>query len=126
VLPIHVIYHIAIDLCADAEDGLRYRTYITSPAWRSNPARLAQIATARGRCRLCFARASRGRRLEVHHATYRRLAREAPRDLIALCRPCHRDVETFLRRRRHASRRPVRSDVKRLHDFRRPLVDPTR
>src|SRR5689334_11595413 len=34
--------------------------------------------------------------------------------------------KSFLRRRRYASRRPVRCDVVRLHDVRRTLVDPTR
>ncbi|MDT4738413.1 hypothetical protein [Bradyrhizobium sp. WYCCWR 12699] len=105
---------------------MRYRKYIESDAWRSNPARLAELAASRGRCRLCSARASRGWRIEVHHATYRRLGRERRVDLIALCSCCHRDVETFLRRRRYARRVPLRRDVVRVHDFRRPLVDPTR
>jgi hypothetical protein len=105
---------------------LRYRNYIASHAWRSSPVRLAELAASRGRCRICSAKASRGWRLEVHHATYRRLGCELRGDLIALCSACHRDVESFLRRRRYASRRPVRRDVVRMHDFRRPLVDPTR
>ena len=107
-------------------ERLQYRKYIASDAWRSNPARLAELAASRGRCRICAARASRGWRLEVHHSNYRRLGRELRGDLIALCSACHRDVESFLRRRRYASRRPVRRDVVRMHDFRRPLVDPTR
>ena len=106
--------------------GRRYRRYIASHAWRSNPARLDALAAARGRCRLCFGRASRVGRLEVHHATYRRLFRERAGDLIALCPDCHRDVESFLRRRRYAHRRPIRSDVVCLRDVRRTLVDPTR
>jgi hypothetical protein len=105
---------------------LRYRNYIASHAWRSNPARLSELAFARDRCRLCYVRASATCRLEVHHSTYRRLGREARGDLIALCGACHREVESFLRRRRFAVRRPIRADVVRLRDFRRPLVDPTR
>jgi 5-methylcytosine-specific restriction endonuclease McrA len=105
---------------------LRYWNYIASHAWRSNPVRLTELAASRGRCRLCSARASLGWRLEVHHSNYRRLGREARGDLIALCSACHRDVESFLRRRRYAVRRPIRADVVRLRDFRRPLVDPTR
>jgi hypothetical protein len=105
---------------------LRYRNYIASHAWRSNPVRLAELAASRGRCRLCSARASARWPLEVHHATYRRLGREARGDLIALCGACHRDVESFLRRRRYATRLPVRNDVVCLRDVRRRLVDPTR
>jgi hypothetical protein len=105
---------------------LRYRHYIASHAWRSNPVRLSEIAASGGRCRLCFEPASGGLRLEVHHGTYARLGHEAPGDLIALCSQCHRDVENILRRRRYAVRTPVRRDVVRLRDVRRRLVDPTR
>jgi 5-methylcytosine-specific restriction endonuclease McrA len=103
-----------------------YRHYIASHAWRSNKVRLSEIAASGGRCRLCFEPASSELRLEVHHATYARLGNEADGDLIALCSQCHKDVETFLRRRRFAVRRPVRSDVVRLRDVRSKLVDPTR
>jgi 5-methylcytosine-specific restriction endonuclease McrA len=105
---------------------LRYRNYIASHAWRSSPVRLAELAGSRGRCRICAARASRGWRLEVHHSNYRRLGRELRGDLIALCSACHRDVESFLRRRRYARRRPVRNDVVPLRDLRYRLFDPTR
>ena len=105
---------------------MRYRSYIASHAWRSNPARVAEIAACGGRCRLCFEPANGNFRLEVHHGTYARLGHEADGDLIALCSQCHRDVETFLRRRRYAVRQPVRSDVVPLRDVRRRLVDPTR
>jgi hypothetical protein len=105
---------------------LHYRHYIASHAWRSNPVRLAELASSGGHCRLCFACASDGSRLEVHHGTYRRLGHEAHGDLIALCRTCHREVETFLRRRRYAARIPVRADVLPSRDLRRRLVDPTR
>jgi hypothetical protein len=60
------------------------------------------------------------------HGGYRRLGHETVGDLIALCGPCHREVETFLRRRRFANHTAPRVDVVSLRDRRRPLVDPTR
>jgi hypothetical protein len=106
--------------------GLQYRHYIASHEWRSNPARLTELTAADGHCRLCFTCTSAGARLEVHHATYVRLGCEDHGDLIALCSECHREVESFLRRRRYANRGVVRNDVLQLRDVRRPLVDPTR
>ncbi len=73
-----------------------------------------------------FAEAEPGFPIEVHHATYERLGREAVGDLLALCRRCHREVTCFLRRRRYGRRSPRRADVPRLRDTRRPLFDPTR
>lgn len=105
---------------------MRYRGYIRSLRWSRNAARLSELASCGGRCRLCFERGSRGAPLQVHHATYRRLGREIVGDLVALCGPCHRDVEDILRRRRYAGRAPIRADVRPLRDGRRPLVDPTR
>ena len=105
---------------------MRYRKYIASHAWRRNPARRAELRASRGHCRLCFGHSREVGRLEVHHATYVRLTREIQGDLIALCRSCHREVTSFLRRRRYADRRPIRNDVVALRDLRYRLVDPTR
>jgi 5-methylcytosine-specific restriction endonuclease McrA len=62
---------------------VNYRIYIESEAWR----RKASAARKRAgyRCQRCHANA----RLDVHHKTYARLGYELPKDLIALCRPCH-------------------------------------
>jgi 5-methylcytosine-specific restriction endonuclease McrA len=105
---------------------MRYRRYITSFRWRGNAARLSELAACRGRCRLCFEPGSRDAPLEVHHATYRRLGGERFGELVALCGPCHRDVEDILRRRLYARRPSLRADVRPMRDGRRPLVDPTR
>ena len=36
--------------------------------------------------------------MDVHHKTYKRVMRERPEDLQALCRPCH-EIEDVRRRR---------------------------
>lgn len=105
---------------------MHYHSYICSTRWRTNAARLSELAFSGGRCRLCFESGTPEAPLEVHHATYRRLGRESVGDLIALCRPCHRGVEDMIRRRRYARRSPLRADVRPMRDVRRPLVDPTR
>jgi hypothetical protein len=105
---------------------LNYAKYISSEAWRRCPARLAELEAAGHRCRICFQEGTSHSPLEVHHATYRRLGQEEVGDLLALCGPCHREVTTFLRRRRYHRRPPLRADVLRMRDTRCALVDPTR
>jgi 5-methylcytosine-specific restriction endonuclease McrA len=105
---------------------LNYRHHIASEKWRSSPARLAELAAANNRCRLCFAAGAKGSPLEVHHATYERLGREALGDLLALCHDCHVKVTSFLRRRRYRRRTPRRADVPQIRDVRNSLIDPTR
>lgn len=105
---------------------MQYRNYIASNRWRTNPARLAELDSANGRCRICFEKATTDAPLEVHHATYVRLGHEALGDLLAVCHDCHRKVTSFLRRRRYGRRTPRRADVPQLRDARHLLVDPTR
>lgn len=100
---------------------VKYRNYIKSDAWKSNPARLKVLADADGRCRLCHAKA----KLEVHYSTYERLGCERETDLIPLCRRCHREVTSFLRARRYAAVTPRRADVIQLRDPRTLQTDPT-
>jgi len=80
-----------------------YVTYITSAAWRSNPARQRELAAANFACRLCPNAAAIGARIEVHHRTYERLGHELDGDLIALCSECHLGVTSMLRARRYAA-----------------------
>jgi hypothetical protein len=105
---------------------MNYRDYIASNKWRNSPARLHELDAAGNRCRICFERATARSPLEVHHATYDRLGCEAIGDLLTLCHLCHREVTTFLRRRRYHGRAARRADVPRLRDTRRALIDPTR
>jgi hypothetical protein len=64
---------------------VEYRTYIRSDLWR----RRATAAKRRAgwRCQVCAAREAV---LDAHHNDYRRLGWEHPRDLVVLCRKCHR------------------------------------
>jgi 5-methylcytosine-specific restriction endonuclease McrA len=64
-----------------------YVAHLRSPAWRA----IARQALERAdwRCQVCNADRWFSR-LEVHHRTYERLGREAPKDLIVLCRHCHK------------------------------------
>lgn len=79
----------------------RYSKYIQSPAWSTNPARLAELRLSGGRCRLC----NRQQRLTVHHRTYVRLGRESVSDLTTLCHDCHEMVTAELRKRKYSRKR---------------------
>lgn len=65
-----------------------YRNYLKSPQWDER--RRAALGRARYRCERCGANAP----LQVHHLTYKRIFRERPDDLQALCFPCHRWAHT--------------------------------
>jgi hypothetical protein len=118
----YMIYHMR----KNENPAMSYETFISSEKWRKSPVRLAELDSAGNRCRICFDEAEAGSPIEVHHATYERLGREAIGDLLALCGRCHREVTCFLRRRSYGRRSPRRADVPRLRDIRRPLFDPTR
>jgi hypothetical protein len=60
-----------------------YRAVMGSGRWRRR--RAAAIRRAGRRCQRCGARGP----LDVHHLTYRRLGRERPGDLVAVCERCH-------------------------------------
>jgi hypothetical protein len=107
------------------EKALQYNHYMRSAAWRKSPARLREFAAADFKCRLCAAGPTEGAGLEAHHRSYIRFGHEIDGDLTALCRPCHNEVTSFLRRRRYASTVPFRSDTRRMTVV-VPLFDPTR
>jgi 5-methylcytosine-specific restriction endonuclease McrA len=71
--------------------SLRYRLYLRSPMWRMR--RRLWILQARGRCQDC----GRwwGRRLTIHHLTYRRLGHERRKDIRVLCWRCHHARHDF-------------------------------
>jgi 5-methylcytosine-specific restriction endonuclease McrA len=105
---------------------MNYVDYMASSRWRNNKARVREMATAGGKCRLCAARDSSVGSLEAHHRDYENLGNEQDGDLVALCGECHREVTSFLRRRRYRTRTPLRADVPRMRDVRTTLCDPTR
>jgi hypothetical protein len=82
-----------------------YGRYISSAAWQTSPARLAELRAAGHRCRLCFASGEEAR-LEVHHRTYRNFGCELAEDLTTLCHDCHLHVTCMERARKYA-RSPV-------------------
>jgi hypothetical protein len=67
----------------DRAHTARYRAVMASGGWRRR--RAAAIRRAGRRCQRCGVRGP----LDVHHLTYRRLGRERPGDLLALCESCH-------------------------------------
>lgn len=102
---------------------MNYHDYIASHRWRTNEARLRELAMAGGKCRLCSSEAPP---LEAHHRDYVNLGDEQDGDLVALCGECHREVTSFMRRRRYAACLPMSADAPRMHDVRAVLFDPTR
>jgi hypothetical protein len=62
----------------------KYREYLRTPGWQSR--REVAVATAAQRWQDCKRETDR---FDVHHITYRRVGRERPRDLVALCHDCH-------------------------------------
>lgn len=99
-----------------------YASYIASHRWRTNAARLRELAVAQGKCRLC----SREQPLEAHHRDYDNLGNERDGDLVALCGECHHEVTGIIRRRRYQTRKPLCADVRCMRDARIALRDPTR
>ena len=71
-----------------------YSAYIRSPAWRTK--RRERLALDKGRCVVCGARA-----VNVHHITYERLGDEnVRRDLVSVCRACHKLLDAIERAER--------------------------
>jgi hypothetical protein len=104
---------------------MNYQKYIASSKWKRSSARKAELKASGFRCRGCFAPASHGCALELHHRTYERLGAELPGDLTALCRDCHRALTSGLRARRYDKNRPTPVDhVSSVRD-RAALFDPS-
>lgn len=104
---------------------MNYRRHIASERWRNSPARLAELEEANNRCRICFRPGTKASPIEAHHATYIHLGCEERGELLAICRDCHEEVTSFLRRRRYQRRQPRRADVLSARDPRISLIDPT-
>lgn len=69
-------------------DRLLYVDYLQSPMWE--PKRAEAVKRAGNACQKCK---RRNVLLEVHHISYVRMGKERPEDLIAVCPPCHRDLD---------------------------------
>lgn len=110
-----------------ADRASAYGRYISSAAWQTSPARLAELEASGHRCRLCFA-SRREARLEVHHRTYRNFRCELAEDLTTLCHPCHLGVTGMERFRKYARSpfkppppTPAAPPPPALFDYRTPL-----
>jgi hypothetical protein len=103
-----------------------YGRYLSSAAWQTSPARLAELRAAGHRCRLCFASGGETR-LEVHHRTYRNFRCELAEDLTTLCHDCHLHVTCMERARKYARSPMLPPDLvpvappPPLFDYRLPL-----
>lgn len=93
---------------------MSYVSYIASHRWRTNGARVRELAVAQGKCRLCASEEP----LEVHHRDYKNLGNELDGDLVALCGWCHRDTTCRLRGRSYALLSPLCADVGNMRDIR--------
>lgn len=74
-------------------DKTFYNWYLKSPKWAAK--REAYFNAFGKFCRACGKTVGP---IQLHHMTYERLGRERMSDLVALCRDCHRDVESLYRR----------------------------
>ena len=70
-----------------------YVNYLKSEKWAAK--KRAYYARHGRVCRAC--RTTQGV-IELHHLTYDRLGREHMKDLISLCKPCHRECHSLHRR----------------------------
>lgn len=72
----------------------QYLEYMNSDRWRYT--RLKRIDLDNGHCQMCGSQFD----LEVHHMKYDRLGNEdIVKDLVTLCRDCHKKLHTLWDRR---------------------------
>jgi 5-methylcytosine-specific restriction endonuclease McrA len=91
-----------VDVTWSPERGERrelYVEYMASPEWFDRRDEwIAQWRTRTGVAPFCLVclTAWHAESDDLHHVTYARLGRELFADLMALCRPCHRDLHHIL------------------------------
>lgn len=69
-------------------EGLTYEQYLASDHWQDVRRRFWASGLHNHACYVCGHRG----KLEVHHASYKRIGREKLNDLRLLCRNCHQKV----------------------------------
>ena len=67
--------------------AMPYKDYLQTQHWKKKRAK--KFRSARFRCELCN---KKGPGLNVHHRTYKRRGHEASKDLIVLCKKCHKEI----------------------------------
>jgi hypothetical protein len=70
------------------ETNPEYVRYLQSPRWRML-ARAVRMR-AKGKCEICWRRDG----VEVAHLTYERIFNERISDLLYVCVPCHRELDS--------------------------------
>lgn len=69
----------------------RYSAYLLSDEWKQR--RIGCLIRAGKKCEACSSK----KRLQAHHLTYARIFSEPLSDLMALCVPCHEQIEQFVK-----------------------------
>lgn len=74
-----------------------YIIYLQSADWRRIAEKRKEIDGHR--CVMCGSKGTQTNKLETHHITYRNIGNEdVYKDLVTLCRNCHRDVHRLMDR----------------------------
>lgn len=79
-----------------------YKKYIVSERWKAK--RQLWFDTFGKWCRACGKSSGP---IQLHHYDYSRLGNERLSDMVALCKQCHKEVETLYRRSGRMDRRMV-------------------
>jgi phage terminase large subunit GpA-like protein len=76
---------------------ISYPAYLRTPHW--SEVRRGAIERSKLRCGHCGKKVEHASDLDVHHKRHRyeTRGRESPEDVIALCRPCHRELHPHWR-----------------------------
>ena len=75
----------------------QYSVYLLSPEWRQVVEERKKIDGHR--CVMCGSKGTQTNKLETHHITYRNIGNEdVYKDLVTLCRNCHKDVHRLMNR----------------------------
>lgn len=74
-----------------------YKDYLLSDEWKRKAQARAKIDAYK--CCMCGCRGTQLNPLQAHHVTYRNIYREdINKDILTLCRNCHRAVHTMMNR----------------------------
>ena len=77
--------------------SLLYETYLASDEWRRKAEDRLEVDNQK--CVMCGCKGTSTNPLEVHHLTYHNIYHEnVDKDLVTLCRVCHKNVHTMMNR----------------------------
>lgn len=96
---------------------MNYQEYILSEAWAKK--RQFALLKAKNKCQLC----SFEHELDVHHLSYKNLGNEKDKDLLVLCRRCHRDLHFFMELQPITTRQLLQITPVTEEDYRRKATE---